>query len=316
MKKRNVLQPEEPKMAAPATRFWEIGVCSILVAFLMHAGVVVERSIRYDVVVGYSNSESLAGSGMRGARKVTKNSPASPPPIVLLHQILPPNHSKYDDWIQSWDGLTNVRRKVYGDDDLLQVIEALNSTKLLQGWSAMERRIEQVDFCRYAILYLYGGMYADADQELSDPKSLEEGYATSSKTNTVLLPFEKGGLWDAEQVGQALMISPTPRQPFWWELMEYMVEHYNSTCNVLLNTGPLAMTRFWNEHRHKPIIRNDVRLSRLLDGGIDLPKYNRSVTIHHSSGSWINNAEQEKEMQGCRDRIPFHCDGCDTLAME
>lgn len=225
----------------------------------------------------------------------------------IFHQILPPNHTKYDAWIQSWEAISFDHRFVYGDDDLEPVIQALQSKKILQGWMQMARKIEQIDFSRYAILYVYGGVYADADQELVDANQFQ----TLMDWNQVVLPFEKGGVWNNLQVGQALMISP-PRHQFWWDLMEYIVDQYNSTCNVLQNTGPYAMTNYWNDHGQSE--HTNVRLTRYLDGLVDPTQFNRSVTIHHMGGSWINVDDHRKQLEACRHRTTWTCKQCDEIS--
>ena len=275
---------------------------------------------------------------------------------IILHQILPANGGleKYRQYVESWDLDTTItpsirlQHKFYKDDELYPFVELLNSTYLLDGWRNMKRKIEKVDFARYALLYLYGGLYADADQELVNSTTLQElllllpqstitppneDPTTTATTPTIILPLEQGGRWNAApQVGQALMISFRKYEPFWWNLMEYIIEQYNPNCTVLTNTGPLAMTSFWNHihstprqprrrgreeeqtqsaYSYSPDNNNqsrsissnnntnendhypNVRLSRLLDGRYDPTIFNQSFTIHHMGGSWITDSNSK-----------------------
>ena len=231
---------------------------------------------------------------------------AKPSTPRVLHQILPPDTSRYEAWIHSWTRSGLLERRTYGDEDLQEVVQALGSEQILAGWTEMARMIEKVDFVRYALLYQYGGVYADADQELINTTALERVL----EWNTVALAFEQGGPWDVEQVGQALMISP-PRHPFWWDLMEFMVDHYNSTCNVLLNTGPIGMTRFWNANGDK---YQDVRLTKLLDGRNDPAMFNASSTLHHMGGTWVD-PNHKAQLDACPDTMT-RCDACEQRLYE
>ncbi|CAB9530204.1 Glycosyltransferase sugar-binding region containing DXD motif [Seminavis robusta] len=220
---------------------------------------------------------------------------------AILHQVLPPDATKYEAWISTWQS-ANLTRRTYGDDDLESIIKALGSQRILKRWSQMSRTIEKVDFVRYALLYLYGGVYADADQELVDADALRRVI----DWNTVVLPVEQGGPFGAHQVGQALMVSP-PGQRFWWDLMEYMIDQYNASCNVLINTGPLGVTAFWNQGGGKN--HPKVRLSRLLDGRFDPTIFNQSATWHHMGGSWIDQETHKAQLLACKDKVTWHVEG-------
>jgi hypothetical protein len=306
-----------------------------------------------DVIDERTGQYSCNKTSSKNSIDIQKQQPQHPPSgrrSIIFHQILPPDHSKYQRWIDSWDVVQQGReegtlfdgRVIYGDDDLVHVVESLGSNTLLAGWSAMARTIEKVDFVRYAILYLYGGVYADADQELVDVLSFQTMMesAWDDTSCSIILPYEMGGLWDTQQVGQALMISLYPRHPFWWDLMEYMVHQYNSSCSVLLNTGPLAMTNFWNERcglttsgtgkegqdddwgtnttsaiHDKNNYCSTVRLARLLDGHMDPTRYNKSVTIHHMGGSWVQ-SDHTSQLDACKDRVPYSCFGCEEYSKQ
>lgn len=222
---------------------------------------------------------------------------------ALVSQIVPPDASPYRAWLPSWDRLPGAVHKLYGDGDLPKIVRAV-VPHLESRWHSFSRIIERVDFVRYALLYRDGGVYADADQELVDV----EGLQALMDLNRIVLPFEKGGPWHSHQLGQALMISP-PRQAFWLELMEHIAYKYNSTCSELLNTGPHAITRFWNTKGGCSAYPS-VRVSRRLDGLTDEQEFNRSVTVHHSRGSWIQSYEKHAQRMSACQR-PRRCTDCD-----
>ena len=292
---------------------------------------------------------------------------------LILHQIVPPDYlTKYKSHIASWDhhettgkegddasyrhtapgpdpantttttATTSIYWKdhvLYKDDDLSTIVRRTNSTKLWNGWHKFERFIEKVDFVRYALMYNDGGIYADADQQLLDADGLVDLVDShtrggeSDDDGIILLPFESGGEWNFEQIGQALMISTQPKQQFWWDLMHYVVDNYNKSCNVLQNTGPMMMTNFWSEHvvvvvedklkgeEGQVFSKNypNVRLSKRLDGGMNAETASQAITKHHMGGSWIKNNENgfsalqsshSQQLQTCRDRIPWSCRFC------
>jgi hypothetical protein len=273
---------------------------------------------------------------------------------LMLHQIVPPDSSRYESYISSWEHISiendnkTVRihwkdRFLYTDNDLPKIIRKLNSAKLWNGWKNFGVLIEKVDFARYALMYLNGGVYADADQELVDLAGLIHLITFEARMNfspragedndgIILLPFESGGPWNFQQVGQALMISTRPHQRYWWDLMQYAVDNYNASCSVLQNTGPMMMTNFWNDRLIKgrpsheddsfrsylsnPIYQN-VRLSKRLDGGMDGEASTQAITKHNMGGTWINNNNDSgsgqghsEQLQACRHRIPWSCRFC------
>lgn len=58
----------------------------------------------------------------------------------------------------------------------------------------------------------------------------------------VILPFERDRL-----VGQSIMVSPTRRHVFWKRLIDWLVDTYDPHCYEPTNTGPDAVTTFWNK---------------------------------------------------------------------
>ena len=265
---------------------------------------------------------------------------------ILVHQILPKNTTKYEKYIQSWKDLLGDRLeyRVWNDDDVEQFMKNdLELPDIYKSWKNFKRSIERIDFARYAILYKQGGIYVDGDQELVNVTSLERvlewvegGNDDNSNHNTVVLPFEQGGVWNAQQVGQAFMVSPRisskddatsssrksrrnqQQHSFWYDLMYYLVEKYDPNCNVLLNTGPLAITYFWNTHQSKYLSgggggKHDiVKLTRLLDGQYDWKIFPHSATVHHMSGSWNTNpTEFQQGFENCKHRVTYNCTNCE-----
>jgi mannosyltransferase OCH1-like enzyme len=83
----------------------------------------------------------------------------------ILHQLwstidLPPAYAKWRaGWIANHPGWIH---RLY-DDDAMRRITADRAPQWLATFDALPRMIQRVDFFRYLVVYLDGGMYADID---------------------------------------------------------------------------------------------------------------------------------------------------------
>lgn len=131
------------------------------------------------------------------------------------------------------------------DDDLRNIVSKV-TPKHLEKYDSFTRMIERVDFARYAIMYEYGGVYADMDT-----KSLKNVDVWVAKNKIVLgcEPSEHSmEIYKTNRVVcNALIISP-PKQKFWLELMDYISENYEWNYAPVYNTGPMAITKFLDTH--------------------------------------------------------------------
>lgn len=149
---------------------------------------------------------------------------------------------KLKGYILKWKKLhPEYAHYLLDDDDLRNIVKKV-VPKYLNVYDSFTHMIERVDFARYAILYKYGGVYADLDTLPLKPidKWVEEGKIVLGSE-----PYEHAQkIYNRERVVcNALMISP-PGQQFWKELMDYIIRNYEHRYKPVENTGPMAITRF------------------------------------------------------------------------
>ena len=165
---------------------------------------------------------------------------------LMVQQLLHHNHQKAPEFAFRY----------YDDEDMEAIIKDHFPSRVFEAY----RRIHpsygacRSDFGRYAILYVYGGLYLDIKSEiLKSPLPLLEKYAHRS-------PLLLGGHWEDESHhsdtlgntrGEIMnwVLGSTPGHPVLWELIMDMSEKIELGVNgrgkqfVLELTGPVALTR-------------------------------------------------------------------------
>ena len=205
---------------------------------------------------------------------------------TMLHRMAPQNTSRWQKWMTTWnhsalmtaahDGAPiHVVEHVWHDDDIPAVIRRA-VPRHADSILAMRASVERNDMARYCLLYLYGGMYADLDVQLLSLPRLSQALFVAQKLNLVVLPFEKRRL-----AGQAIMLSPRPRHPFWIELIESLVSEYDSHCYEPSTTGPDAVTHALNNLCRKNRTSATLTAIRVADGFMTGP-----ISSHHLTGTW------------------------------
>jgi hypothetical protein len=133
-----------------------------------------------------------------------------------------------------------------------RVREELFSDPVLKRWEhfyyqRLQHHIERCDFARYMLLWKYGGVYADLDMEcfrsldgLIQNRSILLVHDYAHQKKLTLGAFSKQG-----QVFNGFMGS-APKQPFWLQLMDYIMSIYNHIHSglVMNTTGPVAVGNF------------------------------------------------------------------------
>lgn len=147
-----------------------------------------------------------------------------------------------DKWLAMTPGYDHP---LYTDEDLREVIRT-HLPQYLRAYDSFTQPIERVDFARIALLYVYGGVYADLDTEPLKPIDVWVD------KNTIVLgrePLEHARtLYKREVVlCNAFMISPAKQQLF-LDFLDYIVAHYEPYYKPVENTGPMAMTKFYEAH--------------------------------------------------------------------
>lgn len=150
---------------------------------------------------------------------------------------------------QAWLKITpDYQHPLYDDADLRNIIQT-HFPRYLSSYDSFTQNIERVDFARPALLYLYGGVYADLDTE---PLRNIDVWLQQGKVVLGREPLEHSrGLYGREVVlCNAFIISP-PRQQVWLDFMDYIVAHYEPYYKPVENTGPMALTKFYEAHPDK-----------------------------------------------------------------
>lgn len=166
---------------------------------------------------------------------------ASPVPW-LLHQTYK-SHDIPDKWKahhESWDHFGDPwEKRFYLDEDLRNVVKN-HFPQHLSLYDSFSRTIERVDFARYAILYVYGGVYADLDMEQKAsfrPLMMsDKALLASEPTYHSMFLYKRSFV-----LCNACMVSP-PGNPLWKSFMNHIAAGYQPGKNPVFTTGPMALT--------------------------------------------------------------------------
>jgi len=188
------------------------------------------------------------------------------------------------------------------DDDLRSIVSDV-VPQYLEDYDSFSYTIEKVDFARYAILYKYGGIYADMDTY--PYKSLD----TFVNLNKIVLgkePVEHAQkIYNKKEIlCNALMISP-PNEELWLKFMDFIIENYEHNFDAVYNTGPLAMTDFFEknpEYKKKVIITDPCIFYPLKNNGEVTENCNLddSYVAHVWNNSWAPTLFDNKKWKNVR----------------
>lgn len=206
--------------------------------------------------------------------------------MPALIRVVANDTSGVANWTRSWSrfgvGLAEV---TYRDADIPRVLHQVvpqHAATIL----SMRAPIERADMVRYALMYRDGGVYADLDMELLSPSFLHRVL----RTGRAVFPLEKGRL-----VGQSLLASPA-RHPVWLAIIDSLVAAYDPRCYEPHNTGPDALTAWWNGECHEPRWRLTVEVSDGFTRG--------AVSLHHVTHSWARAAGAKEHMRRAARECP------------
>ena len=142
----------------------------------------------------------------------------------LIHQIAPQDitrwHSSWLECYNTWKVHFPVENgfvfKLWNDEQDLDQLIHDHFPVYKNIVEKMNYKIQKIDFCRYLILYLHGGIYIDMDFFCQKPffDQLDR-----TKVNLVESPFV-----EAEYVQNSLMASP-PFHPFWLKLADQIAQN-------------------------------------------------------------------------------------------
>ena len=92
-------------------------------------------------------------------------------PYVLHQTYKVDNNPRYNKNKKSWLKSKFLKRKFYNDIDIIKYIKT-KLPKFYPFFNKLNRKIEKIDFFRYVVMFIEGGIYADMDTELLKDSSL------------------------------------------------------------------------------------------------------------------------------------------------
>jgi len=212
---------------------------------------------------------------------------------------------KLENWRNMWlEMCPNYKHILYDDDDIENFMKSY-FPQYMKDFNNFAYNIERVDFWRCAVLYVYGGVYADLD--VFPMKSID----IFLEKNKVVLgrePIEHARNYNGTEflLCNAFMISPK-KDSFWLDMMEYIIKKYKYGDNPVATTGPGIMTKFYREHPEKfknviitepnsfyPITFNKSKKIQEYQGKVyknvsDYCDMKDAYVVHMWEGSWSGN---------------------------
>lgn len=200
--------------------------------------------------------------------------------------------------------IINIHQKwkyIIWDDNLVKSYFK-NNRKVLNTYNKLEYMHQKIDFIRYCILYEFGGVYMDMDVTILKPfDKLVETYGNYEciLSNINLNTIDSYALClHKECLNNGIMICQ-PKSRFILSLVDEI--HKNNECvsydlnnSMCINrtTGPLLITRIYNEYKEK-IDKSNIKILNwsylepcILGDLCDVKK--NTIVIHHHNTTWIN----------------------------
>lgn len=162
------------------------------------------------------------------------------------HVILP---KRYEANIKTWKQVYHdYDIKVWKGSEILHMINNINEPIIKETFHAYKHFISKLDFVRFLILYLEGGLYVDTDTFLADEVIKGKTPRYEFDKNKCLCMFkEQEHLTKKNYPGYDYVVingyiwSPQ-REPLLLEFLSGMVTRIEfETQHILLSTGPAAM---------------------------------------------------------------------------
>lgn len=158
----------------------------------------------------------------------------------------PEKYSKYLKYMESWKKFHQEPEWKYifwNADKINNLWKEDELKKYEKFYHNLSHHLEKCDFARYAILYIYGGIYVDLDfqcfrtfdfvgPDMTDFYLVSEPEEHKKNLSSNLCPIANG-----------ILIS-VKKHPFWLSLMDNIIENYDKKGNVVKNTGPERLAIF------------------------------------------------------------------------
>lgn len=163
---------------------------------------------------------------------------------LLDNEGPPPEHLRYATYLYTWKyHHPNWKHMFWNRRRVQKLWQDPRLAKWLPTYQKLRHHIERCDFSRYAILYIYGGLYTDLDLIcLSSHEPLLQG----RDLVTVREP-QSHVLFDGLAPIANGYLAASPGHPFLARLMNNVGDRYNANEGPVYNTGPYILTKTLHE---------------------------------------------------------------------
>lgn len=143
----------------------------------------------------------------------------------------------------TWTRVPGYQYAFHDDDQARKLVHDVLSPRYARTYDQVSLPVMKSDIWRYAVIYAHGGIYADCDTVLTDPRGLDA--LTQSSAQLVVVPE-----YDYNQYCQWVFAAP-PRSPIMLSILQVVLERlekHHLTKDVLTEqsvldlTGPVAFT--------------------------------------------------------------------------
>jgi mannosyltransferase OCH1-like enzyme len=221
--------------------------------------------------------------------------------------------SKFKINSENWKNLNSDWNYVFVDDAKIKEACGQYSSECLQAYNEFDLLHLKVDFGRFVLLYLYGGIYVDMDMYILRPLNY------SKYVNEVIKDSEKGDILavgniyvnifeslvyngSINSINNAYMIS-TPRNPIIKDLIDTLISRWknskvkynsltDSTEKINLITGPQFINKFFRKYIDDPSLYNVKLIPYFVFEPCDMSSNcyinDETISIHKFEMSWVS----------------------------
>lgn len=213
---------------------------------------------------------------------------------------------------QTWMDIHKKYVFVLWDKDRIEALINSLPRSIKKLYYSYELMIQRIDFAKYIILYIYGGIYIDMDVKCL--KSLDTIYEKYSDKNVILslcpynffhaLSLRLVGLRGDEKLINNGVIACTPNNSFLLNVIEQAKKNRQTIfealprnfLHIFYTTGPVMVTHaFRNTKKRQDIVVLDNTYFEACDidnvrKGCVPPSH--AVALHVYEGSWVSSTEK------------------------
>lgn len=229
-----------------------------------------------------------------------------------IHQIwfqgeseLPQKYKNYrNSWVDKNDEYTFMLWDSQSIHDLIHKSGICWVTELYNGYTTM---IQKIDFAKYLILYVYGGIYIDMDIEcyksLNTLHILDKHNLVLSKMPhdyllNFLLVLQSPQLRLSDIVINNGIIFCSQGNQFMYNVMKECYKNrnfksYNNTLEIFYTTGPMCLTNVYLQNKDSVFILDNKYFENCNINEIDnCELHPDSIGLHIYENSWITKNEK------------------------